>query len=663
MHLFSEYAIFSHKPNKQFYDFDEVREEIVSQTERETGTGVCVTDKPINLKIYSPNVVNLTLIDLPGITRNPVGDQPRNIEEILRNMVVRYIREPSCIIMAVTAANTDLALSDAIQMAKEYDPTGERTIGVITKVDIMDRGTDASEIFDGQVIPLKLGYVGVINRSQSDINSRKDMHKQWEDESRFFRTYYPERANRMGTQFLRNRLNELLVNHISQSLPEIIQKVTTYRGQVSSQLAEIKSVNDGLSDVNASAVQIFINFTQQLKTTIFGHGSSSAEEETELTGGARIMDIFTRDFASSLQAVDVSECVTVRDIRTAIVNNRGIHGGLFAPEQALEHLILACLEHFEKPCYLCVEQVKNEFQTVISAVNMPEFQYFPLLREAVIRETLQLLDERAAITKEMIHVLLEMEQAYVNTAHPALSQENIKKLQGNAIATARARLLQKTHPNDPPEFQEPVVQGWMYLRREHGKFDHVYGLLKQRTLFYNVTATIDRADPGLKELFLEGATAAVVRNNPSLGEFEFQITLPSQESVFVRVDSEAVETNWVAWVNVAGSEEVWRETLTQLVREARGETEEEEKAREEEEARQKRENAVPSSVYHRSKVGVLQESSEWEEYNNNEQVMIEYLSRLVDSYLDTVKKNILDSMPKVGERGRCDYDNIIYNIL
>ena len=204
----------------------------MSQTERETGTGVCVTDKPINLKIYSPNVVNLTLIDLPGITRNPVGDQPRNIEEILRNMVVRFIREPSCIIMAVTAANTDLALSDAIQLAKEYDPTGERTIGVITKVDIMDRGTDASEIFEGRVIPLKLGYVGVINRSQSDIDTRKDMHRQWEDERRFFQTYYPQYSNRMGTQYLRERLNELLVSHISASPPEIIAKVTAYRQQI-----------------------------------------------------------------------------------------------------------------------------------------------------------------------------------------------------------------------------------------------------------------------------------------------------------------------------------------------------------------------------------------------------------------------------------------------
>ena len=425
-----------------------MRNEIVSQTERETGTGVCVTDKPINLKIYSPNVVNLTLIDLPGITRNPVGDQPRNIEEILRNMVVRFIREPSCIIMAVTAANTDLALSDAIQLAKEYDPTGERTIGVITKVDIMDRGTDASEIFEGRVIPLKLGYVGVINRSQSDIDTRKDMHRQWEDERRFFQTYYPQYSDRMGTQYLRERLNELLVSHISASLPEIIAKVTAYRQQIrwarrggvriSAQLMEIKSVNDGLADVNAAAVQVFIGYSQQLRAALFGKADAGAEEKAALTGGARILEIFAKDFTGALQALDARGCVGIQAIRTAIVNNRGIHGGLFASEKALETLIRACLAQFEQPCKLCVEQVKTEFQNVVCGIQMPELQYFPKLREAIIRETLQLLDEKAGIAQEMAHILLQMEKAYINTALEALSADSVKKLQGGAIATARA---------------------------------------------------------------------------------------------------------------------------------------------------------------------------------------------------------------------------------
>ena len=392
---------------------------------------------PINLKIYSANVVNLTLIDLPGITRNPVGDQPRNIEEILRNMVVRYIREPSCIIMAVTAANTDLALSDAIQLAKEYDPSGERTIGVITKVDIMDQGTDASDIFDGHVIPLKLGYVGVINRSQRDINSHKDMHLQWEDERRFFQTHYPDRCNRMGTQYLRDRLNSLLVEHISRSLPEIITKITTYRHHIASELAQLQSVNDGLADVNATAVQLFLSYSQQLKVLLFGRGTDTSQTD-ELSGGARILDIFSHELTSDITALNARECLTVKEIRTAIVNNRGIHGGLFASEKALEVLIGRCLSQFESPCFVCVEKVKTEFQSAVSNIKLAEFQYFPRLRDAVIRETLDLLEEKSQITKDMVHVLIEMEKAYINTSHEALSSDKIQKLQGNAIATARA---------------------------------------------------------------------------------------------------------------------------------------------------------------------------------------------------------------------------------
>ena len=187
--------------------------------------------------------------------------------------------------------------------------------------------------------------------------------------------------------------------------------------------------------MKAIAVKIYIKFTQKLKTVLFGGESDDAKE---LTGGARIMEIFARDFASALQSVDASGCVSVREIRTAIVNNRGVHGGLFVSEEALEKLILHCLDAFAQPCLLCVEQVKNEFQAVISNLAMPEFQYFPLLRDAVIRETLQLLDGKTSLTKDMVGILLGMEKAFVNTAHPALDPERIKAMQGTAIASARA---------------------------------------------------------------------------------------------------------------------------------------------------------------------------------------------------------------------------------
>lgn len=99
-----------------------------------------VSNVPINLKIYSPHVLNLTLVDLPGMTRVAVGDQPKDIDIQIRQMALEFIRRPGAIILAVTPANVDLANSDSLQLAKEVDPEGERTLGVMTKIDLMDRG-------------------------------------------------------------------------------------------------------------------------------------------------------------------------------------------------------------------------------------------------------------------------------------------------------------------------------------------------------------------------------------------------------------------------------------------------------------------------------------------------------------------------------------------
>jgi len=132
-----EWGEFLHLPGEKFYDFHKIRDEIVRDTEAKTGKNAGISPQPINLRIYSPNVLTLTLVDLPGLTKVPVGDQPRDIEKQIRDMLLKYIARPACIILAVTAANTDLANSDGLKMAREVDPEGTRTIGVLTKVDLM----------------------------------------------------------------------------------------------------------------------------------------------------------------------------------------------------------------------------------------------------------------------------------------------------------------------------------------------------------------------------------------------------------------------------------------------------------------------------------------------------------------------------------------------
>lgn len=114
-----EWGEFLHKRDKKFTSFEDIRAEIVAETDRLTGTNKGISDKAINLKVYSPRFLNLTLVDLPGITKVPVGDQPSDIENQIKGMIMRFVSNPRAIILAVTAANTDLANSDALKLARE----------------------------------------------------------------------------------------------------------------------------------------------------------------------------------------------------------------------------------------------------------------------------------------------------------------------------------------------------------------------------------------------------------------------------------------------------------------------------------------------------------------------------------------------------------------
>jgi Dynamin family len=108
-----EWGEFLHLPGKQFYDFRQIRQEIIAETNRLTGGGSKgISATPIHLKIYSPRVLALTVVDLPGIAKVPVGDQPKDIEAQIHKMCSEYINNPNAIILAVTAANQDLANSD-----------------------------------------------------------------------------------------------------------------------------------------------------------------------------------------------------------------------------------------------------------------------------------------------------------------------------------------------------------------------------------------------------------------------------------------------------------------------------------------------------------------------------------------------------------------------
>lgn len=157
---------FAHKPDFTFTDYWKAREEIQLETDRVCGRNQGISSEPILMKIMSKSVVNLTLVDLPGLTQISVGDQNKDISRQIKDLCYQFTAPKTAIIMAVIPANADLSTSEALKMAALVDPTFERTIGVLTKVDLMDQGTNILDIITGNSgRPLKLGYTGVVCRS------------------------------------------------------------------------------------------------------------------------------------------------------------------------------------------------------------------------------------------------------------------------------------------------------------------------------------------------------------------------------------------------------------------------------------------------------------------------------------------------------------------
>ncbi|KAL6012641.1 hypothetical protein ACLOJK_003130 [Asimina triloba] len=348
----AEWGEFLHVPGKKFFDFAAIRREIQAETEREAGGNKGVSDRQIRLKVFSPNVLNITLVDLPGITKVPVGDQPHDIELRIRTMILSYIKHETCIILAVTPANADLANSDALQMARVADPDG----------------TDARDFLTGKIVPLKLGYVGVVNRSQEDIIQNRSIKEALAYEEDFFRrnAIYHGLSDRCGIPQLAKKLNQILtilVQHIKTVLPGL-------KARISSQLVAVAKEHATYGEITES------------------------------------------------KEVDPCDDLTDDDIRTAIHNATGLKGALFVPEVPFELLVRRQIARLLDPSLQCARFIYDELIKMSHRCMANELQRFPFLRKRMDEVVGNFLREGLEPSETIIRHLIAMEMDYINTSHP-----------------------------------------------------------------------------------------------------------------------------------------------------------------------------------------------------------------------------------------------------
>ncbi|KAJ3184422.1 vacuolar protein sorting-associated protein 1 [Gaertneriomyces sp. JEL0708] len=457
-----EWGEFLHIPGKKFTNFDEIRNEIVRETDAKAGKNTGISPDPINLRIYSPNVLTLTLVDLPGLTKVPVGDQPKDIEKQIKDMLLKFITKPNAIILAVTAANTDLANSDGLKLAREVDPEGVRTIGVLTKIDLMDPGTDVVDILAGRVIPLRLGYVPVINRGQKDIEIKKKISAALENERNFFENHpsYKSKAQYCGTPFLARKLNMILMHHIRNTLPEIKAKIQAGLAKYTQELSQL---GDILGDDKTSQSNIILNviteFTNEYRTII--DGTSNEITSDELSGGARVSYVVHEIYGSAIRSMDPFDQIKDVDIRTILYNSSGSSPALFVGTAAFEVLVKQQIRRLEEPSLKCAGMIYDELVRILNKLLQKQiFKRFPAMRERFYSVVIQFFKKCMDPTNKCVRDLIAAEACYINTGHPDfITGHKAMAIVGERLQAKQAPPNQLLDRSDPSKPQHQRFQG------------------------------------------------------------------------------------------------------------------------------------------------------------------------------------------------------------
>ena len=412
------WAVFEEVKGEKFTDFNKVRETIESLTDKVCVGEKNIVDQPIVLNVYSQTCPDLTLVDLPGVTRVPVGKQPKNIEEITKNMAKRYVSDPLTIILCVIAANSDIATSDGLKLAKEIDTGGVRTIGVLTKLDIMDTGTDARKALLNEEIPLKLGYVGVKNRSKQDLVNKLPMSEMVKKEREFFRTH-PVYKNMpqgyLGTNVLIQKLTKIYFKIIRENLPRIIKAINDRMKQAEEELASLGNPMPIDDAGKMSLLWTMLNEYCEIFRNVLKGKYNKRIQFLKDEGGYKIKILYKKlleDFTGDFKA---TAGYTDENINYALTIHEGDSIPGFPSVDAFTYLLKPQLERLKEPIEECFTEVYQYIDFLSGKILERTFARFPQIINDMGDFINNFLIEVRDKTKYLVDSVVDMEINYLFT--------------------------------------------------------------------------------------------------------------------------------------------------------------------------------------------------------------------------------------------------------
>lgn len=420
---------------------DKIRDQINTITNKLAGNESNITNKPINLKIYAPHIPNLTMVDLPGmvmVARTDKG-QPADIKNKINGLISSYIEEPKTIILAVMPARTDIEADIAMELIKRHDPEGKRTIGILTKVDLMNVNTDISDYLQGNVsrdLQLKYGYYAVRNRAPEE-SKKISVVEGFQREKAFFKNH-PAYGNltgsskaHLGIPNMTNRISDILVQNIKRSLPHILTKVNERLVLLNHEFVALGNPLPETEEAKtAFAHNLLTNFTRALCDALNNRGSP-------YDTGRCIKELLVKYREQIREENPFNDLNTNKKlIQTTIKNSAGNHMTSPSPpievlEQCLRDINSQPMMQLTGTSNKCIKDVCDQVISLIDTLlkNCPIYRFPNLYKKIKGELNGNYIIEALEKTRTAVGSLMYREQNYIWT-----DDEHFHELLGNANA-------------------------------------------------------------------------------------------------------------------------------------------------------------------------------------------------------------------------------------
>ncbi|XP_041638721.1 interferon-induced GTP-binding protein Mx-like [Cheilinus undulatus] len=420
---------------EELEDPTDVEKKIREAQDEMAGVGVRISEELISLEISSPDVPDLTLIDLPGIARVAVKGQPENIGEQIKRLIQRFITKQGTISLVVVPCNVDIATTEALKMAQEVDPDGERTLGILTKPDLVDKGTEEMvvDIIHNDVIHLQKGYMTVRCRGQKEIKDKVSLTEAIEREKAFFRehahfqTLYDE--GHATVPKLAEKLTLELVHHIEKSLPRLEEQIEEKLQQTR---AELERYGSGPPSDAAERLVYLID-----KVTAFTQDALSLTTGEELKCGEQlnVFSTLRREFGKWNAHLEKSGEKFNKKIESEVEEYEERYRGRELPGfinyKTFEVMVREQIKQLEEPAVKRLKDIGDAVRKVFIQLVMSSFTGFPNLIKTAKAKIETIKQEKETTAESFLRTQFKMEmlvysqdRTYSNSLSDRKKEEN-----------------------------------------------------------------------------------------------------------------------------------------------------------------------------------------------------------------------------------------------